>query len=52
MKAIGLVITFWFTKSKLSNYSLPTIEIDIQNQGLALRRKAPQRLIFQWEGSK
>ncbi len=33
-------------------YSLPTIEIDIQNQGLALRRKAPQRLIFHWEGSR
>ncbi len=33
------------------SYSLPTIEIDIKNQELALRREAPQRLIFHWEGS-
>ncbi len=33
------------------SYSLPTIEIDIQNQELALRREAPQRVIFHWEGS-
>ncbi len=32
-------------------YSLPSLKIDIKTQGLALRREAPQRLIFHWEGS-
>jgi len=41
---------FFFGRSH-KHYSLPTIEIDIQNQELALRRFAPQRLIFHWEGS-
>jgi len=35
-----------------SSYSLPTKEIYIKNQELALRRFAPQRVIFHWEGSK
>jgi hypothetical protein len=34
------------------SYSLPSIKIAIKNQELALRRFAPQRLIFNWEGSK
>jgi hypothetical protein len=33
------------------SYSLPSIEIDIKTQELALRRGAPQRLISHWEGS-
>jgi hypothetical protein len=37
--------------SRFITYSLPTIEIDIKNQELALQRFAPQRLIFHWEGS-
>ena len=42
-----------FTEAKLKRrgYSLPSIKIDIKNQELALRRRAPQRLIFRWEGS-
>jgi hypothetical protein len=32
-------------------YSLPSIKTDIKTQELALRRGAPQRLIFHWEGS-
>jgi|JFJP01.1.fsa_nt_gi hypothetical protein len=39
------------TKIDCPDYSLPSIKIDIKNQELALRRKAPQRLIFDWEGS-
>jgi len=34
------------------SYSLPSIKIDIKNQELALRRFAPQRLIFHWENQK
>ncbi len=35
-----------------NTYSLPSVEIDIQNQELAVRREAPQRVIFHWEGSR
>ncbi len=38
--------------SRRGTYSLPSIKIDIKAQELALRRSAPQRLIFHWEGSK
>ena len=41
-----------YLDSQDSAYSLPSIKIDIKTQELALRRSAPQRLIFHWEGSK
>jgi predicted transposase YdaD len=40
-------LELWFIKK----YSLPSIKIDIKTQELVLRRSAPQRLIFHWEGS-
>jgi hypothetical protein len=44
-------LTTVIANARLKSYSLPSIKIDIKTQELALRRLAPQRLIFHWEGS-